>query len=78
MGLTPEFRAALVRGVFHALLVSAVAFFTAWQDPNIAMRTLVSVAVLPGLSILGARFFGEGWLDSRQAAKAKNGAGGTG
>ncbi len=67
--LTPELRASLVRGLFHALVVAATAFFTAWTDPSIPTRTLVSVSVLPALAVLGSRFIGEGWKDSAAAAK---------
>jgi hypothetical protein len=67
--VTPELKAALWRGSLHALVVSAISFFTLWADPNIGTRTLVSGAVLPGLTILGTRFFGEGFMDSRRAAR---------
>lgn len=51
------------------MLVGLTAFFTAWNDPTIPTRTLVSVSMLPALAVLGTRFFGEGFLDAGRAAK---------
>lgn len=70
--MNDEFKAALARGIFHAVLVSLTAFLTAWVDPSISTRTLVTVSVMPGLTVLGTRFIGEGWLDTKR--KPGNGA----
>lgn len=64
-----EFRAALGRGLFHAVLVSFMSFLVAWVDPDISYRSLITISLTPGLTVLGARFIGEGWYDTKQAAK---------
>lgn len=62
--MTGEFKSALLRGIFHACLVSLTSLLYAWNDPNIPWRSLVSITVLPGLTVLGTRFIGEGWYDT--------------
>jgi hypothetical protein len=69
--MTPEFKVALLRGLGHAAIVGAISFFTLWADPNISTRTLVSGSMLPALTILGTRWFGEGFLDTRKAANGE-------
>ena len=57
-----EFREALARGLVHAGLVSAIMFLTYWTDPRLSWKTLISISLIPGLTILGTRVLGEGWL----------------
>lgn len=62
--MNQEFKSALTRGVFHAVLVSLTTFLYTWTDPSIPWKSLVSISLIPGLTILGTRFIGEGWYDS--------------
>ncbi len=68
--MTPELKAALLRGLAHAATVAAIQFFTFWTHPKIDTRTLVSISLLPALTMLGTRFFGEGFMDARSAKAA--------
>ena len=71
--MTPEIRVALLRGLLHAALVSTTTFLYTWTDPNIPWKSLLSISLIPGLTILGTRFIGEGWYDvaaAKRAAKA--------
>lgn len=68
--MTDEFRASLYRGIFHAVLVGLFSFFTLWTDPTVSVRTLVSASMIPALTVLGTRFIGEGWYDTKKAQAA--------
>ena len=70
--MNDEFRSALARGIFHAVLVSAVSFLTLWVDPSMSTRALITASLVPGLTVLGTRFIGEGWFDTKR--KPGNGA----
>lgn len=67
--MSPEFRSALVRGLVHAALVMLFTLLSVWTNTNLTHRELISLSVLPGLMVLGTRFIGEGWYDTKQAQK---------
>lgn len=67
--MSDEMRVALLRGLLHGGLVSTASFLTLLPDPNISWRTLVSGTFLPAVTVLGLRWFGEGWYDTKKAAE---------
>lgn len=67
--MTPEMRDALLRGLMHASLVASASFLTLFPDPNIPYRTLISGTFLPAVTVLGVRWIGEGWYDTKRVQK---------
>lgn len=72
--MSSPFRVALLRAIATAVFVGVSTFFALWASSSIGSlgdalgdKAIVIGTVTPVLTVLGARFVGEGWIDTNGA-----------
>ena len=61
-----SWKIAAARGLLAAVVSGGLAFLAVWSQTD-DLKTLLIAGLTPGLTTLGIRFLGEGWLDRGNA-----------